>query len=298
VVEYETLLSDVSQLPLKARRRTLRLFWKALQITGNLPASGVADMLKYVLHLSTAEATRIEEETLYQDLIVSAEWIAIMKRDRKGLEKDVRAISIPEQDLLKEVSRSGKPLIFAPLHMGCFALPFAKIMFDHFSDRRMLILRAREDRPAETMAMQRISEMGVDMRFLNIHHKQNYFDAVQFAKEGAVIVMFIDLPGSYGGAVRVDFFDKPIRLAMGIGSLARLTGAAVIPLYVHSSVSGDVVNIGRVFETYEKGPDEKARVASIVRRHIEDSIRFSPEQWHMWPRFHEYLDMGQGEEAA
>jgi len=296
--EYETLLSDVAQLPGKARRRTLRLFWKVLRLTGNLPDIGVTENLKYMLHLSNAEAQRVEEEIVFQDLIVGAEWLATLRRNHEELWQDSALISIPGREVLDDVGRSGKPLIFAPIHMGCFAMPFAKIMFDHFRSRRMLILRAREDRPEETLAMRRVSEMGVDMRFLNIHHKQSYFDAVQFAKDGAIIVMFVDLPASYGGAVRVNFFGKPIRLAMGIGSLARLTGATVIPLSVHSTVQGDVVNVGRAFETYEKGPEEKERVATIVRRHIEDSVRDSPEQWHMWSRLHEFLEPGPEEEAA
>ena len=292
--DYEELLSDISRLPLKARRRTLRFFWRTLRLTGNLPILGLENVLKYALHLSTAEAKRTEEEIIYQDWIVMADWAAIINCKMQALERDSQMVSVPDGDVLQQASQEGKPLILAPLHMGCFPLAFAKIMRDHFSGRRMLILRAREDRPKETLAMQRVSELGVDMRFLNIHHKQNYFDAVRFVKEGAIIVMFIDLPASYGGAVGVNLFGKPIRLAMGIGSLARLTGATVIPLSVSSSVNGDVVNIGRAFETYEKGPDEKARIASIVKRHIEESIRPNPAQWHMWPRFGEFVDAPQG----
>jgi len=288
--DYEKLLSDISRLPLKARRKTLRFLWRTLRVTGNLPVLGLENILKYALHLSTAEAKQTEEEIVFQDWIVTADWAAIINCDRQALERDGRMISVPDRDLLQEASQEGKPLIFAPLHMGCFPLAFAKIMRDHFMGRRMLILRAREDRPEETLAMQRVSELGVDMRFLNIHDKQNYFDAVRFGKEGAIIVMFVDLPASYGGAVGVNLFGKPIRLAMGIGSLARLAGATVIPLSVSSSVNGDVVNIGRAFETYEKGPDEKARVVSLVKRHIEESIRLNPAQWHMWPRFGEFVD--------
>ena len=297
MTRYE-MLSDVSRLPLRARRRMLRLFWSTLRLTGKLPELGVDNILKYALHLSASEAMRIEREIVYQDMIVAAEWAAILKRNRQGLERDSETISFPEYDLLEQASQSGKPLIFAPIHMGCFALPFARIMFDHFRGRRMLILRAREDRPEETLAMQRVSEIGVDMRFLNVNDKQNYFDAVRFAKDGAVIVTFVDLPASYGGPARVNLFGKPARLAMGIGSLARLIEATVIPLSVHSSVGGDVVNVGRAFETYMKGPEEKARVATIVRRHIEDSIRPSPEQWHMWPRLNEFMDTEMQEEAA
>jgi KDO2-lipid IV(A) lauroyltransferase len=284
------MLSDISRLPLRVRRRALRLLWSTVRVTGKLPVFGVENILKYVLHLSNSEARRIEHEIVYQDMIAIAEWGAVLKRSRHGLERDFDAISFPDRGVLEQASRSGSPVIFAPMHMGCFVLPLARIMLDHFADRRMLILRSREDRPEETRAMQRISEFGIEMRFLNVNAKQKYLDAVRFAKDGAVIVSFADLPASYGGPERVNLFGKPIQLAMGIVALARLTEATVIPLAVHSSVDSDVVNIGRPFECYQKGPAEKARIASILRRHIEDNIRETPEQWHMWPRFDEFLD--------
>ncbi len=286
---YE-MLSDISRLPLKVRRRALRVLWRASRFTGRLPVYGVEEILRYVLHLSNSEAARIDKEIIYQDMIARAEWGAVLKRSWQGLESDSASIHFPERDVLEQASRSGKPVIFTPIHMGCYVLPFARIMLDHFESRRMLILRAREDRPDETLAMQRISEIGIDMHFLNVNEKQKYLEAVRFAKDGAVIVSFADLPASYGGPERVTLFGKPIQLAMGVTSLARLTGATVIPMAVHSTVDGDVVDIGRPFESYQKGPAEKARIASIMRRHIEDSVRETPEQWHMWPRFNEFLD--------
>jgi lauroyl/myristoyl acyltransferase len=286
---YE-MLSEISRLPLKTRRRALRAVWRAARVTGRLPVYGVEEILKYVLRVSNYEAARIDREIVYQDMIARAEWDAVLKRSWQGLENDSHAIHFPERAVLEQASRSGKPVIFAPIHMGCFVLPFARIMIDHFENRRMLILRAREDRPDETLAMRRLLEIGIDMRFLNVHEKQKYLEAVRFAKDGAVIVSFADLPASYGGPERVNLFGKPIQLAMGVASLARLTGATVIPMAVHSSVDGDIVDIGRPFESYQKSPAEKARIASIMRRHIEDSVRETPEQWHMWPRFNEFLD--------
>jgi KDO2-lipid IV(A) lauroyltransferase len=291
------MLADISRLPLRTRRRALRLVWNTVRISGKLQVFGVENVLKYVLHVSSAEARRIEHEIVYQDMIAIAEWGAVLKRSRLGLERDLDTISFPDREVFEQASRGGNPVIFTPVHMGCFALPFARIMVDHFADRRMLILRAREDRPDETRAMQRISEFGVEMRFLNVNEKHKYLDAIRFAKEGAVIVSFADLPASYGGPARVNLFGKPIQLAMGIGALARLTEATVIPMAVHSTASGDVVRVSRPFETWQKGAQEKARVASIMQRHIEDAIRDTPEQWHMWPRFNEFLDLEMLEET-
>ncbi|WFT77435.1 hypothetical protein QA634_19055 [Methylobacterium sp. CB376] len=137
--------------------------------------------------------------------------------------------------------------------------------------------------------MRRISEIGTDMRFLNVRDKQDYIDAVRFARAGAVIVSFVDLPASYGGPVDTTLFGRPARLAMGLDALARLTEATVVPLAVRSRLDGDVVAPGRPFEVAESGPEAKARVTDLVRRHIEASVLAAPEQWFMWQRLGEFL---------
>jgi len=292
------MLRNIAGLPLATRRRVLRVLWQVARLAGRLPRLGLQRLLKDVLRVSGPEAARLEREIVYQDWITMAEWAALTERSVAAIKRDSESIVFGDGGVLARVAQSDRPVILAPIHMGCFALSFARIMYDHFAGRRMLILRAREDRPEETLAMRRISEIGIDMRFLNVAEKQNYVDAVRFAKAGSVIVTFVDLPASYGGATPVTLFGKSVQLAMGIGSLARLTEATVVPVSVHSSVRGDTVRVGGPFESYAKGPQEKDRIANIVRRHIEDSIRDVPEQWHLWPRFGEFLDRSSDNEAA
>ena len=291
-------LQRVAHLPLWARRRALREIWRTIGLAGRLPRVGIESIVRDVLRLPGAEAARLEKEILYQDWISIVEWASLTRRSQVAIRRDAESISIENASVFERLAQSGRPVILAPIHMGCFALPFTKIMHDYFAGRRLLILRAREDRHDETLAMRRISEIGIDMRFLNVAAKQNYFDAVKFAKAGAVVVMFVDLPASYGGSTPVRLFGKPIRLAMGIGSLARLTEAAVIPVSVHSSVHGDSVRVGAPFESHAKGPEERSRIADIVRRHIEDAIRRTPACWHMWSRFGEFVDEGDVESEA
>jgi phosphatidylinositol dimannoside acyltransferase len=298
MISASEMLSDISRLPLRVRRRALRLWWSAARATGRLPDLGIDDLLRYVLHLSNAEARRIGQEIVYQEMVASVEWSAVLRRSPQGFASDLETVSFPDPEVIEHAARGGNPVIFTPIHMGCFLLPLARIMLDHFSDRRMLIFRAKEDNEQQTRAMQRLLDLGIEMRFLNVNEKQKYLDAIRFAKDGAVIVSFADLPASYGAPAPVTLFGRPIQLAMGIAGLARLTEATVIPMAVRSSVDGDIVQLGQPFQTYQKNPAEKLRVASIMRRHIEDSIRDAPEQWHMWPRFHEFLDLETLQEAV
>jgi KDO2-lipid IV(A) lauroyltransferase len=239
--------------------------------------------------MSSSEADRLQREVWFQDLIATVGWSTLLQIDRASFERDVEAISIPDEAVISQIARDGKPVMLAPLHMGSFALAFARIMRDHFADRPMLILRARQDRVEETQVMRRISELGIDMRFLNVAEKQTYLDAVRFARQGAVIVCFADLPASYGSPEPVTLFGQRCELALGFASLARVTAATVVPIAVHSSVAGDSVRIGRPFESWKSGPDERTRVAAHIARHIEASVLSQPEQWHMWPRLSEYL---------
>lgn len=279
-------------MPLDWRRRALRAYWRTECVTGRASRFGLMPTFRSVLRLSRAEAARLDREVAYHDLVSAAEWATLLRRSRSALHRDAARIAIRDGAVLERLARSRQPIILAPLHMGCFALPFAKIMRDFFVDRSMLILRAREDRPEDTAAMRRISEIGVEMRFLNVRDKKAFADAVKFARDGAVIVNFVDLPASYGGPAAVRLFGRPAQLAMGIGSLARLTEATVVPLAVHSAMRGDVVQLGRPFQSLESGPEEKARVGDLVRRHIETNVLAHPEQWQMWSRFAEFLDPG------
>lgn len=291
-------LSGLTRLPLPVRRKALRVLWQTRRLLGHKPTFGLHNAFTYTMRVSIAEASRLDAEVAFHDVMSTLEWAALIKRSTADLQADATSVVFDNPELLEQLSRNKAPLILTPLHMGCFALPFAKMMQDYFADRPMLILRARDDMPEETLAMKRIADIGVDMRFLNVREKQDYFNAVRFARNGAVIVNFVDLPASYGGAVSVNLFGRPARLAMGLNSLARLTGATVLPLAVNSSTRGDIVRLGRPFESYETGGAEKARVAAIVRQHIEQSILAAPEQWHMWPRLNEFFDAGEQNEAA
>lgn len=282
----------VAALPLRLRRRALRTLWLAQRVTRRLPARGVAPILRQTLRLPRAEAGRLDAETAFSDDLYGLEWLSLVTRSHADIVADWQSVRFADPELIRRVASSGKPVILAPLHMGCFALPFARLIHDFFRDRRMLILRAREDRAVETRVMHRISEMGMEMRFLNVRDKQDYIDAIRFARTGSVIVSFVDLPASYGGPVETTLFGRPIRLAMGIDSLARLTEAAVLPLSITSDCAGDTVRCGQPFEVADSGPETKARVTNLVRRHIETSVLTAPAQWFMWPRLHEFLHEG------
>lgn len=287
--EVPRSLALVAGLPLVLRRRAFQSAWFARRLRHGRQALGLAPVFERTLRVSRAEARRLDEAALFADRLVQLEWLAVLTRSHDALRADMRRVAIPERKLIETLASGAKPVILAPMHMGCFALAFAGMIDALFAGRRMLILRNREDRPNETAAMQRIREVGVDMRFLNVNRKQDFVDAIRFARAGAVIVSFIDLPASYGAPFRTTLFGKPAEIALGIDQLARLTEATVLPLAIASSVAGDTVHAGQPFEVADNSPETRRHIGESVRRHIERSILNAPEQWFMWPRLDEFL---------
>jgi KDO2-lipid IV(A) lauroyltransferase len=84
-------------------------------------------------------------------------------------------------------------------------------------------------------------------------------------------------------------FGLPFRFDFGTDTLARLTGATVVPLATTMEDHGDTVSLGQPFEVRGSAPEERATVAGIMRRHVQAAISSRPEQWHLWPSLADYL---------
>ena len=245
-----------SRLPVGLRRRAIRCLWHAQCLTGGSPDFGLGALFEDVLRVSGRAARQLQREVAFHDLMAASGWRALDRFGRGGFERDLASIAIPEAGTLARLAEAPRPIILAPLHMGAFALPLARMMRDHFGDRRLLILRAGAARGPETGAMQRIGELGIDWRTLDITDKQAYPDAVRFASGRAVIVSFCDLPGRFGSPQPVTLFGRRCALAAGLAALVRLTNAVAVPIAVHSTLGGDQVTLGPTFESHGGGDGE------------------------------------------
>lgn len=286
---FERVFGEASRLPLRVRRPMLRVACGLERLARAPKPTPAGEEMRRTLRMASRDAARIEHEIAFINRLYDLEWKAVLDRKVEDLAEDSTHLTISDRPFIQQLAAQAKPIILAPIHMGAFALPFARLVRDLFPGRPMLILRAREDREHETKAMRRVSEIGTQMRFLNIRDKDNYFAAVRFVRDGGIIVSFIDLPGSYGGPTHTNLFGRPIQLAVGIDSLARLTEATVLPMAVSSSLNGDRIDIGQSFEVAERGAEERLRVTNLIKHHLEQSILRAPHQWFMWPRLAEYL---------
>lgn len=138
--------------------------------------------------------------------------------------------------------------------MGAYVVGLAALMLRHFPGRPMLVLRQRDDMAMETEVIERLREVDVDVRFLNVGNRSDFLSAVRFAQKGAVIVVFCDLDPSYGAPAEMPMFGLPFRFAFGTDTLARLTGATVVPVATTMDDTGDTVRLGQPFEVWGTRP--------------------------------------------
>lgn len=90
----------------------------------------------------------------------------------------------------------------------------------------------------------------------------------------------IDVPGSVARrAATVGVFGEPVRFASGLMTLARLTGATVVPVVATSSPDGIRVRFGQRLEPGADADDLLARALTELLRFV----RTNPDEWWMWP---------------
>ena len=281
------------RLPLPLRRRALRLAHGlgglAGRARGKGEGTGHAGLFTRILRLPRSEALRLERAAALHDRMTEAEWAALLLRSLPAIRRDLRHVRVEEPATFARLAETGRPVILAPLHMGAYVGGLAHTMLTYFPDRPMLVLRQRDDMPLETAVIERIREVGVEMRFLQVGNRKDFLSAVRFARKGAVIVVFCDLDPSYGAPAAMPIFGLPTRFAFGTDTLARLTDAVVVPWVTEMAMDGDTIRIGTPFEVYGDSAEERARTAGLMRRHIEECLRCRPEQWHLWSLLSDYL---------
>ncbi|MCJ2097987.1 hypothetical protein [Methylobacterium sp. E-046] len=279
----------VASLPIRARRRALRSLFHLTALTRGGARAGLSPCFERVLRLPRREAVRLDREAAFHDALAEMEWLSLHRRSLTGIRSDLDHVSVRSPEILTHLASRGEPVILAPLHMGPYVLGLLKILLTFFPDRSLLVLRRRDDRPLETRVMQRITEFGIPVRFLTVTDRSGYLPAVRFARQSAVLVVFGDLPPSYGRPAAMPVLGLPTAFAFGIETLAHLTGATVVPLAVAARAGGSIVMPSDPFTVRANDPEERDRVAELMRRHIEATVRTWPEQWHHWARLPEFL---------
>ncbi len=183
----------------------------ARRLRGRAAGTGHAGLFTKILRLPRSEAQRLERAAALHDRMTEIEWAALLLRSLPAIRRDMRRIRVEEPETFLRLAETGRPVILAPLHMGAYVGGLAHTMMTYFPGRPMLVLRQRDDMPLETAVIERIREVGVEMRFLQVGNRKDFLSAVRFARNGAVIVVFCDLAPHYGAPAAMPIFGLPTR---------------------------------------------------------------------------------------
>ncbi|MCJ8510369.1 hypothetical protein MUU53_21025 [Rhizobium lemnae] len=283
------LLLALASYPLPVRRRLLRIGWRLSLPRRPDAGFGLEPRLERYLRVGSAEARRLSLEHDFHDLLQILEWLASVRRTKQQLVKDADFIRLPDDRMIKQLADGGGNVILASMHMGVFPIAISFVLWKFFRGRRLLILRAREDRLQNNIAMNRLGEIASEIFILNTKNESEFMDAMRFARKGAVVVSMIDLPASYGNPSEVSLFHYPARIAMGLDAMARMLNAVVVPMTTLSSVSGDRILFGQPFEVWQNSEVDRSMLAAALSRQMEQFINLDPPQWHMWTRLDEFF---------
>lgn len=280
----------IARLPLRQRRLLFWLVWQVLRSQHKPFEQYITELLSDVLDMPVRQARQLGCWHAFYDALNRLERATFKFRSVEQLATDFNLSSIVnEAPLARLAADPQRSVILAPIHMGAYILAMAGLIHRHFRGHRVLIIRNREDDEEATVILQRIREIGCDVRFMNIKNKASFVDCLRFARKNCIVVCFVDLPETCGVAADVELFRRPARLAIGIDQLARAIDAPITTMSVASHIQGDVVTLGQPFDVGPPSPAERARVTRLIRDHIHNTIVATPAQWHMWPRVHEYM---------
>jgi len=282
------LVHSMAMMPLPLRRQVLRAHWRSEIAMRRSFGYGLTDILQRSLRVPRREAQALDREIVFHDRLQDLEWYCAAVRRIAQLEADDRHVRVDSPDLIARLAEEGRPVVLAPLHMGVFSLAVMHLAHHYFRGRRILILRAREDHETDSAAMRRLKEIASEFRFLNVKDRSEFAPAMRFAREGALVICFLDLPAAYGNPADITLFGRPARIALGVDAISRMLEAVVVPMAVRSGLDGDEVLTGEPFEVADGSKAERNAVAARIARCMQRFVHHDPAQWHMWGRLHEF----------
>ncbi|MFN3388564.1 MAG: hypothetical protein ACK40O_06490 [Allosphingosinicella sp.] len=283
----ERALRCIAALPFPVRRRLLRLFFSVAPLVVGRPHPALVDACARTLSLSRKESTRFLFRSLCHDVMFQMEWLALAYRSKAGLIRDTRYISLGQQAEIEWLVNQ-KGAVLATMHFGPYSLGLVWLFHRYFTGRTVVILKTRTDDVDERAAVARLSELGVDLRFVSPDSPDEFFEMVKLVRRGAFAIVMVDLPPSYGRSAPAEALGHTFQFTSGSIDLAALCAVPLVLFRVSSDILRDGIEFVDIFEV-ARGSERSAEEAQRrVNRFISRTISSRPDQWHMWPRFKEY----------
>lgn len=286
----ERIVRGLARLPMRPRRRLLRFLFEArMRVQRLRPCPHLVAAIRGVLQVTRREATHIARKALYHDALFQMEFLALASRPIDSLLRDARFVSSEQEEALAWVAEQ-KCAVIATLHMGPYFLSLAWLLHRFFRGRKVIMIRAKYDDADQARALERLCALGVEAEFMSPNAPADFHRLLKQVRAGAVVIALVDLPESYGKSSEVEFLWRTVRIANGVSDIAAICGAPMLLFRTRTCAGRDLIEVDSVFEV-QRDQDGASREAAARRigEFVSRSLRAAPEQWHMWPRFAEYL---------
>ena len=123
--------------------------------------------------------------------------------------------------------------------------------------------------------------------------------AVRELRRGNVLIVFFDLPRSFGPTVEVDFFGHRASFVRGPAEIALLGDADVLAVFTHyDETGGSIVEAMPVIAARSCPQEARARQVEEMSQQLckwaEQRIRRYPPQWANWVWIRELMMKSEG----
>jgi lauroyl/myristoyl acyltransferase len=285
--QAERALRGLATMPFQFRRRSLQLLFSTLArpLLG-APAPALVRRTSRALALSAGETKRFLYRSLLHDAMFQMEWLSLGHRSKRGLIADAQHISTEAHEELVWLAAQPGALI-GTMHFGPYSLGLVWLLHKYFQGRRIIVVKSVTEDPDERRAIARLGELGAQVEFIAPDRPEQFHLLIKKVRAGAVAIIMVDLPPSYGRSTCFDLLGHRLSFASGVVDLAALCGVPLMLFRMCSNVTADRLELGDVFDVSR---DEASRERAISRlgRFITSSLLNHPDHWHMWGRFSEY----------
>lgn len=211
-------------------------------------------------------------------------WYETFRLPSRPVEEILASIETEGEELIQKSLERGKGVILALPHLGNWDVAGCYI-----SHKYSPVLAVAEYlRPAAAFEHWKHIRERLGMRIVPLDGTSAPVrEAIKHLRGGGIVALVADRLIGTGG-VEVEFFGEVTRVPAGPATLARRTGADLMPVGLYMLDRGRHLGILRPSSMLFGGGDfqeDVARATQMLVREFESLIRRDPEQWHLFTPF-------------
>lgn len=200
-------------------------------------------------------------------------------------------IEIPER-VACAFEDPSKGCMLTTIHMGDY-LHALYALLSRVGARRVVITRRRPVDAVEASILGKLGKRGFEIEVLRPGGRR-YRAAIHSVSRGGLIIMFHDLPGSWGSTVDVNVLGRSGALVSGPARLALASGATLIPCLAYDDVDAPRLRLfDRQYAAIDSGRAGNVRaITQGLANDLTRAVRERPSQWHHWPLLRAITQVG------